>query len=117
LKILPDHNLDRRLKRHLAEYEVRTVQEQHWADVLNGDLLDLAEEQGFQVLVTADSNLRKQQNFSRRHIAVIVLRSHNNRLVTHMEMLPQLFDALSKIHPGELVEVFHSKSPGGGQAK
>ena len=42
MKILLDHNLDRRLKNYLTEYETFTTQEQNWADVLNGELLTFA---------------------------------------------------------------------------
>ncbi len=43
MKILLDHNLDRRLKNYLTEHETATTQDQGWADVLNGELLTLAE--------------------------------------------------------------------------
>lgn len=39
----------------------------------NGDLLDAAEREGFQVFVTTDQNLRYQQELSSRSIAVLVL--------------------------------------------
>jgi hypothetical protein len=60
LKILLDHNLDRRLKNHLTKYDVSTMQEQGWADVLNGELLALMRGNGFDVLLTADSNIKSQ---------------------------------------------------------
>lgn len=58
MKILLDHNLDRRLKNHLTEYEAAATQEQNWADFLNGESLTLAEENGFDVLLTADANIK-----------------------------------------------------------
>jgi hypothetical protein len=39
----------------------------------NGDLLTEAEFAGFDVLVTADKNMRYQQNFAGRRIALVVL--------------------------------------------
>ena len=39
----------------------------------NGELLDVAEAAGFEVLVTTDMNLRYQQNLATRKIAVVVL--------------------------------------------
>jgi len=39
----------------------------------NGELLTAAETAGFEVLVTADANLRYQQNLSARRIAIVVL--------------------------------------------
>ncbi len=90
MKILLDHNLDRRLKNHLTEYDVATTQEQGWADVLNGKLLLLAEENEFEVMLTTDSNIKAQQNMSNRKIAILVLRAFNNRLKTHIEMLEDI---------------------------
>jgi predicted nuclease of predicted toxin-antitoxin system len=109
LKILLDHNLDRRLKQYLTSYETATAQEQGWADLLNGELLDAAESNGFSVLLTADANIKNQQNISARNIAVIVLRASNNRLVTHVEMVDQIYQALSDIQPSQILEIFHPK--------
>ena len=39
----------------------------------DGDLLRSAEGQGFEVLVTTDTNLRYQQNLAARRIAIVVL--------------------------------------------
>jgi predicted nuclease of predicted toxin-antitoxin system len=107
LKILLDHNLDRRLKNYLTEYETATTQEQNWADVLNGELLTLAEENGFNVLLTADTNIKSQQNLSNRQISILVLRAFNNRLATHAEMIEDLHEALAKIQSSEIIEVLH----------
>jgi predicted nuclease of predicted toxin-antitoxin system len=107
LKILLDHNLDRRLKNHLAEYETATTQEKGWADVLNGELLKLAEENCFDVMLTADSNIQAQQNMEHRTISILVIRAFNNRLKTHIEMIDDIKSALSKIENGKILEVFH----------
>ena len=107
MKILLDHNLDRRLKNYLTEYETATTQEQGWADALNGELLALAEENGFDVMLTADANIKDQQNLSNRKISILVLRAFNNRLATHIEMIEDVKDALAKIQAGEIIEVLH----------
>ncbi len=107
MKILLDHNLDRRLKNYLTECETATTQEQGWADVLNGELLTLAEENGFEVLLTADANIKNQQNLSNRKISILVLRAFNNRLATHVEMIDDIHKTLAKIQPCEIVEVLH----------
>ena len=108
MKILLDHNLDRRLKQYLTDYDTSTTQEQGWADVLNGELLSLAEQNGFGVLLTADSNIKSQQNLSGRRISILVLRAFNNRLKTHAAMINEIHHTLSRIQPGEIVEVFHN---------
>ena len=106
MKILLDHNLDRRLKKHLGQFDVSTTHEMGWDDVLNGELLSLAEANGYQVLLTADSNIKHQQNMSGRSLSIVVLRAYDNRLTTHVEMLDDILNTLSIVKAGEVVEVF-----------
>jgi hypothetical protein len=91
----------------LTEYETATTQERNWANVLNGELLRLAEENVFDVLLTADANIKNQQNLSNRKISILILRAYNNRLVTHLEMLEDIHITLSEIMPGEIIEIMH----------
>ena len=107
MKILLDPNLDRRLRDHLAPHEAVTTQERGWSDVLNGELLSLAEANGFDVILTADSHIKDQQNLTGRRVSIIVLRAYNNRLKTHLEMLESVLKALPQIGHGEILEVFH----------
>ena len=107
MKILLDHNLDRRLKRFFQDHEVLTTQENGWADVLNGELLRLAEENGFEAMITADSNIKPQQNMKGRSISIIVIRAGNNRLITNSTMIASVESVLASIKKGEIVEVYH----------
>ena len=61
------------LRRSLTRHEVHTVFELGWSTLSNGDLLDASETAGFEVFVTADSNLKFQQNLDSRRIALVVL--------------------------------------------
>ena len=108
MKILLDHNLDRRLKTHLPNHDISTTQEQGWADVVNGKSLDLAEVTGFSVILTADASIKHQQNFSARNISILIMRAFNNRLSTHVEMIADVESALTEIRRGEIVEIFHA---------
>jgi hypothetical protein len=44
-----------------------------WDGLVNGALISAAEAAGFDVLVTADRNIRHQQNLSGRRLALVVL--------------------------------------------
>lgn len=57
----------------LALHEVITAYERGWSTLKNGELLSAAEEEGFDVVITTDTNLRYQQNLASRHIAIVVL--------------------------------------------
>jgi hypothetical protein len=52
---------------------VTTAYERGWSKLKNGELLAAAEEAGFTVFVTTDTNLKYQQNLTLRRIAIIVL--------------------------------------------
>jgi len=63
------------LRHSMTHHEIVTACERGWARLTNGDLLDVAETDSFEVLVTTDTNLRYQQNLGSRRIAVVVLSS------------------------------------------
>ena len=75
MRILFDQGTPVPLRRHLLRHSVMTAYEQGWASLANGQLLDAAEQEGFDVLVTTDQNLQYQQSLSDRRIAIVVLRS------------------------------------------
>lgn len=54
---------------------VSTAYELGWSALKNGELLRIAESQGFELLVTTDTNLKYQQNLAGRKIAIVVLLS------------------------------------------
>ena len=73
MRVLFDQGTPVPLRQAPAGHAVSTAYELGWATLKNGDLLRSAEEQGFEVLVTTDTNLRYQQNLAARRIAVVVL--------------------------------------------
>jgi hypothetical protein len=65
------------VRRFLPKHEVHTIVDMQWPDQLeNGELLKVAEESGFDVLVTADQNIRYQQNLMERKLSLVVLGSN-----------------------------------------
>jgi hypothetical protein len=77
LLILFDKNVPIGLRGFLINHETRTLAEMQWPDQLeNGELLKLAEEAGFEVLVTSDQNIRYQQNLAGRKLALVVIGSN-----------------------------------------
>ena len=74
MKILLDESVPRLLKVRLPQLNISTVQEMGWAGIQNGELLRRAEEL-FDVFITADQNLRYQQQLTGRKLAILVLPS------------------------------------------
>ena len=54
------------LRRHLDGHVVDTAAERGWSDLDNGDLIENAEREGYDVLITTDQNMRYQQNLAGR---------------------------------------------------
>ncbi len=71
-KVILDENLPQPLRHHLAEFDVVTVQYQGWTGIQNGELISLIDGR-FDVFLTADHNLRYQQNLKGRKIAIVEL--------------------------------------------
>jgi hypothetical protein len=79
--ILFDHSTPAPLSGHLTAHKVTTAKDRGWDKLANGELLAEAERAGFDMLLTADSNMRYQQNLKNRKIALVVLTRNRWRLV------------------------------------
>ena len=73
MRLLFDQGTPVPLRRFLPGHEVSTTYERGWSSLINGDLLDRAEQEGFTVFVTTDSNLKYQQNLAFREISIVAL--------------------------------------------
>ena len=97
MTILVDECLPEELKAWLPEWNVRTVQEMGWAGVKNGELLRRAEGQ-FDLFITADKNIRFQQNLEDRRIAILAQPS--NRLTILRAMLTDIQSGIARMVVG-----------------
>jgi hypothetical protein len=69
----------------------------------NGELLNVAEAAGVEVLLTTDKRIRYQQNLTGRKIAVVVLGKSTSRVVRLY--LDRIALAVNKATPGSYAEV------------
>lgn len=77
MKILFDVNTPVALTRFLKGHTVKRAAQLGWAMLTNGALLAIAENAGFDVLITCDQNIQYQQNFTDRKLAVLILSSNH----------------------------------------
>ena len=103
MRILFDHDTPRPLRRYLTEHTVDTANEKGWAELRNGNLLDNAEREGYEVLITADQSMRYQQNIAHRQMGVLLLLS--NRWPDVQMRIEDIRAAIERVRPGELREV------------
>jgi len=87
----------------LKDHTVQTTAQRGWDKLKNGELLEAAEDAGFDVLVTPDKNIRYQQNLTVRTIALVVLgNSQWPILRLHVE---RVVAAVNAARPGSYTEV------------
>jgi len=101
--ILFDHSTPAPLRYALSGHQVVEAFERGWERLVNGALLDIAETEGFEVLITADKNLRYQQNMTGRKIAIIVL--GNAQWPTLRSYVERVVAAVNAATAGSLTEV------------
>jgi hypothetical protein len=77
MRVLFDQNVPRNLRQYLAGHEVFTAAQMGWQELENGQLLKVAEDDGFDVFLTGDQNMTYQQNMKRRKIAIVELTKNN----------------------------------------
>ena len=76
-RILLDEGVPVGVRRHIRGFTVETVAEAGWAGRTNGDLIAAAELAGFAIMVTADRNIRHQQNLTGRTLSLVVLETNH----------------------------------------
>ena len=105
MRILLDECLPAKLGRDLVGHEVSTAPKMGWAGLRNGVLLSRAEAAGFDVFLTVDKNLPKQQKLAGYAIAVVVLRCATNDIVDLKKLVPQLLAKLPTAKKGTAIVV------------
>lgn len=103
MQVLFDQGTPVPLRRYLTSHTVVTVFEKGWSSMQNGELLDVAELEGFDGFVTTDQNLKYQQTLSNRRIAIVVLTTTSWAIIE--KGVKQVTDAIDGMKPGDYVEI------------
>jgi hypothetical protein len=103
MRILFDQGTPAPLRRHLPEHAVETAFERGWSTLVNGVLLDTIERDGYDLLITTDTNLKYQQNLAGRRLAIIVLLSTSWPRIRRQ--IDEIREAIGRAHPGSYEEV------------
>ena len=103
MRILFDHGTPSPLRPFLYAHTVEKTQDLGWDTLNNGELLSAAEKASFEVFLTTDKNIRYQQNFSRRAIAIVVL--GNARWPVAQRYIDRIIAVIEAAKPGTYFEV------------
>ena len=105
MRILIDEQIPRQLALYLVGHDARTVQQESWAGLKNGELLTKGEDAGFSVFLTGDQNLEFQQNILKSRLGVVVLCAASNALEDLLPLVPAALTAIATVRSGQLVRV------------
>jgi len=103
MRVLFDKSVPNGLTKHFQAHTVSTVEERGWGRLENGSLLLAAVAAGFEVFLTADKNLRYQQNLTDRKLANVILGNSAWPLV--QLHVPAILAAVEAATPGGFIEV------------
>ena len=101
MKILLDECVPVQVRNALVGHDVSTAPQMGWSGVSNGELLQRAEQKGFDLFIVADKNLRYQQNLKDRKLAILEL--WTNHRPTLEKYLDKIKAAAEHISAGEYV--------------
>ena len=102
MKILLDEGVPDIIEKRLRRFSIFSVEEMGWRGVKNGVLLDLMTGD-FQIIITTDKNLPRQQSLKSRKVSAIILPT--NEIPGILELLPQIEEAIDTISPGEFKQL------------
>jgi len=105
VRILLDHCVPKPFKKELPEHEVSTAREMGWEALKNGELINQAQANGFDIIITVDQNVRFQQNLGGRKIAVCLLIARGITTDKSRSLVPAIAELLTAIKPGKLYQV------------
>jgi hypothetical protein len=101
--VLFDNGTPRGLALFLTGHSVEEARARGWEELTNGELIDVAEQAGFEVMVTTDKNIRYQQNLKARTIALVVL-EHSQWPMVKL-VAEKILAAVNAAQPGSYLEV------------
>lgn len=103
MRVLFDNGTPRPIERSLPGHEVSHTRQIGWHELKNGELLQRAEEEGFEVFLTTDRNIRYQQSLAGRRIAIVVL--SNSQWPNVKLRIAAIAAAVDAAGPGSFQEV------------
>jgi hypothetical protein len=103
MRVLFDHNTPAPLRYSLRGHQVETAYERGWAELTNGELLGAAETAGFDVMITTDKGIRRQQNMAGRTLALVVIDTNDWTRIRKWKSL--VVAALAGVRPATYIEV------------
>jgi predicted nuclease of predicted toxin-antitoxin system len=104
VRILLDECVPARLARAFPDHAVQSVTQIGWRSSKDGPLLEFAQGR-FDVFVTVDRQLEKQNDLSKLKLGFVIARVLNNRLDGFLPIFDELNTAAQNVRFGEVIYV------------
>lgn len=108
MKVLLDESLNTRLRHHFPGHDARTVDYMGWKSIDNGELLELAR-RDFEVFITRDRKIPREQNITAEEIPIVVLYARSNNMRDLLPLMPEVLEVIPNIQPGQVIPIFPPK--------
>ena len=105
MKILLDECLPVDFRHSFLGHDAHSAE---WAGLKgkkNGELLQAAEGAGYQVLLTVDQGIPRQQTMVGRKLSIILIRARTNQMEDLLPLAPAIIKVFEFIQPGQIVLV------------
>jgi hypothetical protein len=109
MRVLLDENFPEPVMQDFVGHECGHVITLGWAGIKNGELLTRAEQAAFNVFVTFDANIPKQNELTGRDIAVFVLKPEGQGVQATRALMGEVLVALESCQPGT-VQTFTNRT-------
>jgi predicted nuclease of predicted toxin-antitoxin system len=109
VRLLLDENIPIRLRQWLSEHEAVSAEYMGWKGVRNGQLLTLAEQAGFDQLLTADGKMYGQQTLTGRSIGILAIPTNHARTI--QAIAHHIQACVEKVRPGQFHRMAMQGSP------
>lgn len=111
MKILLDENTSSTLANLLDTHEVHHVVDLGWDSLKNGALMSAAATSNFEIFITADKNMRFQQNVAKYPFSLVVLDVHPCTPATQRQCVEQIQKLIPSAQAGTVyvIEGPHAK--------
>jgi hypothetical protein len=102
VKILLDEGVPIQIRAAISNHDMRTVQQQGWGSMKNGELLAQAEGT-FDLFITCDQNLKYQQNLRDRTLSILELSSNKRKIIE--QNFERITEAISRGEKGSFISL------------
>ena len=96
MNLLLDHNVPRRLWRHLLPHATTTAREQGWDQLQNGELLKAAADAAFDAFISIDKKIEYEHNLMKLPLPVLILDVQSNALEYLLPLMQPVLALLNK---------------------